>query len=51
VKVVQRIPVQITVSQQANGPQLRAGMSATVSIDTGQERSLSSLWHDLTTSL
>jgi membrane fusion protein (multidrug efflux system) len=51
VKVVQRIPVQITVEQPPNGPQLRAGMSATVSIDTGRERSLSGLWHDLTTSL
>lgn len=47
VKVVQRIPVQISVQQPENGPQLRAGMSATVSIDTGQERSLAGLWRDL----
>ncbi|WP_414473145.1 HlyD family secretion protein [Microvirga sp. M2] len=47
VKVVQRIPVQISVRQLEDGPQLRAGMSATVSIDTGQERSLSGLWRDL----
>lgn len=51
VKVVQRIPVQISVQQPGGGPQLRAGMSATVSIDTGQERSLSQLWRDLRESL
>ncbi|MEI6457923.1 MAG: HlyD family secretion protein [Pseudomonadota bacterium] len=35
VKVVQRIPVRITVEPGADDPPLRDGMSATVSIDTG----------------
>ena len=39
VKVTQRIPVRITV-EAAGEPVLRAGMSATVDIDTGRERSL-----------
>ncbi|MFC7477415.1 HlyD family secretion protein [Dankookia sp. GCM10030260] len=43
VKVVQRIPVRIRVEQPAEGPKLRAGMSAVVSIDTGHERHLSDL--------
>ena len=43
VKVVQRIPVRIRVEQPADGPKLRAGMSAEVSIDTGHERHLSDL--------
>ncbi|RAI60223.1 HlyD family secretion protein [Roseicella frigidaeris] len=43
VKVVQRIPVRIRVEQGADMPQLRAGMSAVVSIDTGHERHLSDL--------
>jgi len=34
VKVVQRIPVRITVERQANDPEIRAGMSAYVEIDT-----------------
>ena len=40
VKVVQRIPVRITVLPRADAPVLRAGMSATVEIDTGHERPL-----------
>lgn len=43
VKVVQRIPVRIRVEQPADGPRLRAGMSAEVSIDTGHERHLADL--------
>jgi membrane fusion protein (multidrug efflux system) len=43
VKVVQRIPVRIRVEQPEGSPQLRAGMSAEVSIDTGHERHLSDL--------
>jgi membrane fusion protein (multidrug efflux system) len=35
VKVVQRIPVRLSVDQPANGPPLRAGMSVYVEIDTG----------------
>ena len=44
VKVVQRIPVRIRVEQQPGGPQLRAGMSAVVSIDTGHVRRLSDIF-------
>lgn len=42
VKVVQRIPVRVNCDLKASDPPLRAGMSATVSIDTGQRR-----WHRL----
>ncbi len=38
VKVVQRIPVRITIDQKAGDPPLRAGMSAIISIDTGERR-------------
>jgi membrane fusion protein, multidrug efflux system len=34
VKVVQRIPVRLAIAPQANAPQLRAGMSVDVEIDT-----------------
>jgi membrane fusion protein (multidrug efflux system) len=44
VKVVQRIPVRIRVDQPAGGPQLRAGMSVVVSIDTGHTRHLSDIF-------
>jgi membrane fusion protein (multidrug efflux system) len=40
VKVVQRIPVRIAIPEQPDMPQLRAGMSTTVSIDTGYQRPL-----------
>lgn len=40
VKIVQRIPVRIAIDDQDNGPTLRAGMSATVEIDTGKQNSL-----------
>ena len=40
VKVVQRVPVRIPVLPRAGAPVLRAGMSATVEIDTGYERPL-----------
>jgi membrane fusion protein (multidrug efflux system) len=43
VKVVQRIPVRITVSTDPNGPNLLAGMSTVVRIDTGYSRPLPSL--------
>lgn len=43
VKVVQRIAVKIRVKQNADGPVLRAGMSAYVYIDTGHRRHLSDL--------
>jgi membrane fusion protein (multidrug efflux system) len=44
VKVVQRIPVRITVDRKAGDPPLRIGMSTYVTIDTGHRRSLSELW-------
>ena len=40
VKVVQRIPVRIAIFPRPDAPQLRAGMSATVEIDSGHERAL-----------
>ena len=40
VKVVQRIPVRIAVERNGQDPVLRAGMSATVEIDTGHHRPL-----------
>jgi len=42
VKVVQRIPVRVNCDIKPTDPPLRAGMSAVVSIDTGQRR-----WHRL----
>jgi membrane fusion protein (multidrug efflux system) len=44
VKVVQRIPVRITVEQKEGYPVLRSGMSVIVDIDTGHKRTLSELW-------
>ena len=38
VKVVQRIPVRIAIDKKPDDPQLRAGMSAVVTIDTGKRR-------------
>jgi membrane fusion protein (multidrug efflux system) len=43
VKVVQRIPVRIAIERKDGDPELRAGMSVEVEIDTGHRRS----WHDL----
>jgi len=40
VKVVQRIPVLLEVKQAARREQLRAGMTVTVTVDTGHERGL-----------
>ncbi|HWH48807.1 MAG TPA: HlyD family secretion protein [Burkholderiales bacterium] len=40
VKVVQRVPVRIKVQQPQGMPQLRAGMTVTVSVDTGRPRGL-----------
>jgi membrane fusion protein (multidrug efflux system) len=47
VKVVQRMPVRIALDKRPNMPDLRDGMSATVTIDTGYRRTLSTLWRDL----
>jgi membrane fusion protein (multidrug efflux system) len=43
VKVVQRIPVRITVTRRPGDPELRAGMSVIADIDTGHRRT----WRDL----
>jgi membrane fusion protein (multidrug efflux system) len=40
VKVVQRLPVRIRVEQLPGQPPLRAGMTATVAVDTGVSRGL-----------
>ena len=47
VKVVQRIPVRVSVTCREGDPPLRVGMSTTVEIDTGHSRSLSGLLADL----
>ncbi|GIX11987.1 HlyD family secretion protein [Elioraea sp.] len=47
VKVVQRIPVRLALDLPEDAPALRAGMSATVEIDTGRRRSLGGLLADL----
>ncbi len=43
VKVVQRIPVRLRLQPSPGMPVLRAGMTATVKIDTGHERPLGTL--------
>jgi membrane fusion protein, multidrug efflux system len=40
VKVVQRIPMRVSVTNSPGKPQLRVGMSVELSIDTGHERGL-----------
>ena len=42
-KVVQRIPVSLRIERSDDEPVLRAGMTVTVSIDTGKERGLATL--------
>jgi membrane fusion protein, multidrug efflux system len=44
VKVVQRLPVRLRLIQRPGEPPLRAGMTAYVSIDTGRQRTLSSIF-------
>ena len=44
VKVVQRIPVRITLDHEENAPKLRSGMSVVATIDTGHKRTLRDLW-------
>lgn len=46
VKVVQRVPVRLLIENPDPNRPLRIGMSATVEVDTGHERSLLSLIHD-----
>ncbi len=38
VKVVQRVPVILRIGETPDGPDLRPGMTAAVSIDTGHQR-------------
>ncbi len=45
VKVVQRIPVRLLIQDNQNAPPLRAGMTATVSIDTKRQRDLLTLYN------
>lgn len=40
VKIAQRVPVRITLESKSEAPQLRAGLSSTVEIDTGHRRHL-----------
>jgi membrane fusion protein (multidrug efflux system) len=40
VKVVQRVPVRIKVEQSPGQPQMRAGMTVSVAVDTGRPRGL-----------
>jgi membrane fusion protein (multidrug efflux system) len=45
VKVVQRVPVLVNLENPSGGlPPLRAGMTVTVRVDTGHQRSLMALW-------
>jgi len=44
VKVVQRVPIRLAVQMPADAPPLRTGMSATVEIDTGHQRSIADLF-------
>ncbi len=45
VKVVQRLPVRVRLLPHTGEPPLRAGMTATVTIEIGRQRSLSNLFH------
>jgi len=46
VKVVQRIPINLVITDQAGGPKLRAGMTVSVRIDTRRNRELSGQMRD-----
>jgi membrane fusion protein, multidrug efflux system len=47
VKVVQRVPLRFSFDLDQDVANIRAGMSANLSIDTGRSRSLHGLWSDL----
>ena len=47
VKVVQRIPINLAITNQAGDPQLRAGMTVLVRIDTRRKRELSGQIRDV----
>jgi len=51
VKVVQRIPLRVSVKCPEGDPPLRSGMSATIEIDTGHARSIGGLFTSLGRSL
>ncbi|ART81130.1 hemolysin D [Oceanisphaera avium] len=44
VKITQRVPVRIQLNPDADAPPLRAGLSATVEVDTEQKNRLAALW-------
>ena len=44
VKVVQRLPVRIEILEYADRPILRAGMTATITVDTEQDKSFETVW-------
>lgn len=44
VKVVQRVPVRVTIDRSPDDPPLSSGMSAEVTIDTGHRRTLGDLF-------
>ena len=48
VKVVQRMPVRLTVTEPDPNVVMRDGASATVTINTNYHRTLGTLWRDLT---
>jgi membrane fusion protein, multidrug efflux system len=47
VKVVQRVPVRVAIEHGPDDPVLRNGLSATVTIDTGNRRTLATLSRDI----
>ena len=47
VKVVQRVPVRIAIDEGGKRPPLRAGMTASVAVDTGRERSAFEILREL----
>ncbi len=51
VKVVQRLPVRIEVDPSAELPPLRAGMTASIEIDTERETSLAKLFNEAVASV
>lgn len=44
VKVVQRLPVRIEILDFTDRPTLRAGMTATITVDTEQDKSFDTVW-------
>ncbi|RVU35912.1 HlyD family secretion protein [Hwanghaeella grinnelliae] len=44
VKVVQRLPVRIEILEFGDRPALRAGMTATITVDTEQDKSFDTVW-------